>query len=229
MKPYFTLFGATHWAILIAIPLVGAALGWAMRRRPRAVRLSLGVFLLLNELTWYAYRLRVEGWRFPEGLPLELCDLALWMTIAAALTGRVWTLEVAYYAALGGGSQAVLTPDLWEPFPSYPTVYFFVAHGGMISVVLALIWGRVARPRPGSAWRAFAVVNLFAAGVGAFNAIFRTNYMYLCRKPANASLLDAMGPWPWYILAGEVVAFGVFVLLGLPFRRRGDSSREDDH
>lgn len=229
MKPYLELFGATHLAILIAIPLAGAALGRAARRHPRAVSTGAGAFLLLNELTWYVYRLRVEGWRFPEGMPLELCDLALWMTVAAALSGKVWALEVAYYAALGGGSQAVLTPDLWEPFPSYPTVYFFFAHGGMISVVLALIWGRVARPRPGSEWRALAVVNLFAAGVGAFNQVFRTNYMYLCRKPANPSLLDAMGPWPWYILAGEAVALGLFVLLGLPFRRRAGSSHEDHH
>jgi hypothetical integral membrane protein (TIGR02206 family) len=220
MKPNFVLFGATHWAILAAIPAAAAALGWAARRRPTPVRLGMGLFLLVNELVWYGYRLRTEGFRFPEALPLELCDLAMWMTIAAALSGRVWALEVAYYAAVGGGSQALLTPDLWEPFPSYPTVYFFVAHGGMIAVALALIWGRIARPRPGSAWRAFLALNLFAAAVGVFNLVFKTNYMYLCRKPASASLLDAMGPWPWYILSGEALALGIFLLLGLPFRRR---------
>jgi hypothetical integral membrane protein (TIGR02206 family) len=219
MKPYFVLFGATHWAIITAIPASAALLAWAARSRPKAVRLGLGVLLLVNELTWYGYRLRVEGFRFPEGLPLELCDLAMWMTIVAALTGRVWALELAYYAGVGGSSQAVLTPDLWEPFPSYPTVYFFLAHGGVIATVLALIWGRVARPRPGSAWRVFGVLNGFAAAVGLFNLVFKTNYMYLCQKPASASLLDAFGPWPWYIAAGEAFALGVFLLLGLPFRR----------
>ena len=225
MKPHLVLFGATHWAILLSIPAAAAALGWAARRNPKLVRLGLGFFLLVNELVWYAWRLRAEGWRFPEGLPLQLCDLALWMTIAAALGGRVWALEIAYYAGIGGSSQAVLTPDLWAPFPSYPTVYFFLAHGGLIATVLALIWGRIARPRPRSAWRAFAAVNLFALAVGAFNFVFKTNYMYLCRKPPSASLLDVLGPWPWYILAGEAFALGLFLLLGLPFRNSGDRLR----
>jgi hypothetical integral membrane protein (TIGR02206 family) len=227
MKPYFVLFGATHWAILAAIPASAAIFAWAARARPLPVRLGLGAFLLLNELVWYGYRLRVEGCRFPEGLPLQLCDLAVWMTIVAALSGRVWALEIAYYAGIGGSSQAVLTPDLWEPFPSYPTVYFFLAHGGLIAIVLALVWGRIARPRPGSPWRAFAVVNLFAVAVGLFNLAFKTNYMYLCRKPPSASLLDALGPWPWYIVAGEVFALGLFLLLGLPFRRATEARRLD--
>jgi len=133
---------------------------------------------------------------------------------------KPWTFEVAYFAGIGGSSQAVLTPDLWAPFLSYPTIYFFSAHGGLITAVLTLVWSGQARPRPGCLWRTLLVLNIYAAFVSAFNAAFGTNYMYLCRKPAGASLLDHLGPWPWYILSGEILALAVFWLLWLPFRRR---------
>jgi hypothetical integral membrane protein (TIGR02206 family) len=221
MDSDFELFGPAHLLILGSIPLLASLLAfWSRRSREPArwIPLSLGLFLLVNELIWYGYKLRYEGIRFPEGLPLQLCDLALWLTVFAALSLKPWAFEVAYFAGLGGSSMAVLTPDLWAPLLSYPSVYFFLAHGGVIVTILFLVWGRITTLRRGCLWRVFGILNLFAAAVGVFNVFFHTNYMYLCRKPAGASLLDYFGPWPLYIVVGEIVALGVFLLLYLPFR-----------
>ena len=76
------------------------------------------------------------------------------------------------------------------------------------------------RPLPGCVWRVMLALTGYALGLGLFNWVFATNYMYLCRKPAGASLLDFLGPWPVYLVVGEVVAAMLFSLLALPFRER---------
>jgi uncharacterized membrane protein YwaF len=46
--------------------------------------------------------------------------------------------------------------------------------------------------------------------------------MFLCQKPRNPSLLDLMGPWPWYLAGGGAAALALFWLLWLPVRWMGD-------
>lgn len=223
MQSDFRLFGPLHLFIIAAVPGIAAALAWAARRntpaRP-AIATVLGTFLMLNEVTWYIWRIRHEGWRYPEGLPLQLCDLSLWATVAALLTRNQWAYELSYFAGIAGAGMAILTPDLWAPTYSYPTAYFFLAHGTLVAGVLYMTWSGLARPRPGCVWRAMLMVNIFAMVVGLFNAVNRTNYFYLCRKPGGASLVDYLGPWPYYLVSVEFVMAFLFWLLWLPFRRK---------
>ena len=221
MATNFHLFGVTHIAILAAVVLLAAFLAAVQRRLPPAskgLRLGLAAVLLLDTSWWYGYMAWHGQSLFPSQLPLELCDVTLYLTVIALFTLSPAVFDLAYYYALAGTSMALLTPDLWEQFPSLPTVQFFIAHGLVVTAVLYLVWSRLARPRKHSVVRAILALNLLAALDGVFDWIFKTNFMYLRAKPANASLLDLFGSWPWYIVVTEGVAFVLFWLLYLPYR-----------
>jgi hypothetical integral membrane protein (TIGR02206 family) len=221
MPTYIQLFGPAHLFILCAVPLLAAVLAVVQRRLPpghKALRIGLATVLLLDSAVFYGYMALHGQLTFPDHLPLELCDASLCLVILALFTVSPAIFDLAYYGALGGATMALLTPNLWEPFPSFTTVQFFVAHGLIVAGALFLVWSGLAQPRPGSIGRAMQALNLFAVFVGTFDFIFNTNYMYLRAKPLNASLLNFLGPWPWYILVAEGVALFVFLLLYLPFR-----------
>jgi hypothetical integral membrane protein (TIGR02206 family) len=213
------LFGIVHLALLAGILAAASVMVMLCRGgvATRATRLVLGYGLALNELAWWAFRYSHEGLNL-RNLPLQLCDVTLWMTILACLTLYPLVVEFAYFAGLAGAGMALLMPDLWSPWPSYPAIYFFVAHGGTVAGIAILVFGRIAPLRAGAIWRAFGMLFGYSALIGALNAICGSNFMYLCRKPANASLLDALGPWPVYLATGAAAALLLFWLLWLPVR-----------
>lgn len=220
MNPYIHLFGPAHLAILAAVPAVAGLLAWAHRKLPTAangLRLGLGVVMLTNAIISYRWSHPLS---FPNDLPLELCDLSLFLAILSLFARTPAFFDLAYYWALAGASMALLTPNLNEPFPSFGTVEFFVTHGLTVTAVLYLVWSRQARPRKWSVLRAMIGINVVALIDGPIDYFFGTDYFFLRAKPANPSLLDYLGPWPLYIVSTEGVALILFLLLYLPVRRR---------
>jgi len=63
------------------------------------------------------------------------------------------------------------------------------------------------------------------------NQVLGSNYLFIAHKPETASLMDMLGPWPWYILSLEVIALAMCLLLYMPYairdqRARGNVSAE---
>jgi hypothetical integral membrane protein (TIGR02206 family) len=60
-------------------------------------------------------------------------------------------------------------------------------------------------------------MNVYILAVGAINAGLGSNYLFIMHKPETASLVDVLGPWPWYIVAMEVIGFVNCLILFAPF------------
>jgi hypothetical integral membrane protein (TIGR02206 family) len=220
MKTNFQLFGPAHIAILLSPFVIAAVLAAAKRLLPPAsqsLNYALAWLIALETLAWDIYLFARGQLSFPAHLPVELCDLTIYFTVAALFTLRPAVFELAWYAALAGCSMALLTPNLLEPFPSLADAQYFACHLLPVVAALYLVWTRQARPRRGSVARMMLATNILAAADGTLDWIYGSNYMYLRQKPVNVSLLSFLGPWPWYIASAEAVALGFFLLLYLPF------------
>jgi len=222
------LFGPIHLTLLLATVLAAIVLVRVCRSRPaarRPIRLVLGIGIMLNEFVWWIFRYSHEGIHVAN-LPLQLCDVTLWMSVLACLTLAPVIVGFAYFAGLAGAGMALLTPDLWSPWPTYPAIYFFVAHGAIVIAVAVLVFGGIVPLRPGAVWRAFGMLVGYACALGAFDALTGANYMYLCRKPHNASLLDVLGPWPVYLAVAAAVTLALFWGLWLLIRLTDVAGRQ---
>ena len=159
---------------------------------------------------------RSLSWEY--SLPLELCNLVLFACLISLFWPNRWTAEIAYFWGLGGVLQAILTPEVTRGFPSWEFILFFWGHGATLLAIVFLIATGGFRPRKGNIIRMIIALNIYGLAVGTIDAIMGWNYGYLCRKPVTPSLLDFLGPWPWYLLFIEFIALLSFLLLDLPWR-----------
>src|SRR6266852_1105451 len=147
------------------------------------------------------------------------------LVAAARLRPGPWTLPAA--RALAGTIQAIISPDLAQHFPSFPFIQYYVAHGGVVAAALFLVVGLGQWPRRRAVIWVAALTIVYAAVVGLLDAVTGADYLYLRAKPASATLLDLLGPWPWYIGWAALIGIALFLILGSPFliSRKGSADR----
>ncbi len=217
---------------LLFIAVLGYLIALACHYWPEAYRTWLGRALALSLVAYaatiYLRMAAAEELSVSYALPLELCHCVMIACVVSLLRPNRFASEIVYFCGLAGTLPAMITPDIGREFPSWDYVQFYWAHGTVLLAVVFLVAGKGFRPRRGSMWRVLAAVNMYAAVVGATDAAFGWNYGYLCDKPAHPSLMDYLGPWPWYLLSLEAVAIAAFCLLDLPWRlarRRANAAR----
>lgn len=218
--PQFTLFGPSHLAVLFLTGFVPGVLIVLARsrggeRRVRPIAWTLAAVLVVNQAVLLVFAVR---WGIvKEHLPLQLCDWATFTCAAALVWRHRLAYELSYFWGLAGTVQAVLTPDLAEDFPHPGFFVFHIAHSGIIVAVLFLTLGMGMRPSLRSIGRAFLWLQAYAAVTVLLNLALDMNYGYLLRKPERPSLLDWLGPWPWYIASLEALALVLFFFWYAPF------------
>lgn len=228
-----SVLAAEHIGALAAIAVVACFVVIAARLRPGEwttwVARGLAVVLVAAEIGWWIY-LAAGGSAHAQlatAFPLQLCDAAIFVAALALLTRQQLLVEVTYFWGLAGTLQALITPDLPQHFPSFPFFQYYVAHGGVVTAALFLVLGLRQWPGRNAVLRVAAITIVYVSLVGVIDALTGANYMFLRSKPLSGSVLDLMGPWPWYMLWATLLGMALLLILDAPFRvmRRRDQAR----
>jgi hypothetical integral membrane protein (TIGR02206 family) len=222
----FVAFGLSHGVVMVVLAVVAAALVVLGRHYrdtarqqllSRALALAFAVFLVPVEVYW----LLPWQWGIKYSLPLQLCDLAAMAAVWALWSHSSTAFALTYFWGLTLTSQAFVSPELTGPdFPSLQFVSFFGLHSLVLWAAIYLTWGVGLRPD----WHSYRAAVLVTIGWGAVmfavNRVAGTNYGFLTSKPRAASILDALGPWPWYLLSEVVLGAAAWALITWPWASR---------
>ena len=210
-------FSIAHDAALavLVVACVIAVIG--PRRWPgrwvRWAEWTLAAVVFAGWLGEYVADVILGTWTVKYSLPLQLTDAVSLATIAALLTRRQLFVELVYFWALSASLQAVLTPDLSNTFPDVFYFTYFAYHLGSITAACLLVFGCGRYPRRGAIWRVYGLTLVWTALAAIGDLATGGNYMYLSSRPIHNSLLNVMGPWPWYIASGAALALVLFAVL----------------
>ncbi|MFD1136259.1 YwaF family protein [Paenibacillus urinalis] len=184
------------------------------RKILRCILLSLLILSQLMLEVWYQI---YDLWDPAYTLPLELCSITLLLSCVMLVTRNRVLYIIVFYAGICGALAALLTPDLVYTFPHFRFIQFFIAHGSIIAAALYMTWIEQVRLTITSVPLSMLLLNLIAGIVWCFNQVFGANYMFLSHKPESPSILDMLGPYPYYILVEEWVAFVLFTMMYILF------------
>jgi len=218
----FEQYGPSHWAVIAVFAIGAVALVWTGRRQTEQQARRLGRILgALTALVYAAILIYVLTPPTLDSVPLQLTDLATVVGAYALWSQKQWAYALTYYWGLVLSTQALISPALQSPdFPHYQFLAFWAIHLMVVWAAIYLTWGRGMRPD----WRDFRIAVTVTVGWAVvtftFNRITGTNFGFLNRKPSTASLLDVMGPWPWYVFVGATMISVVWALMTWPWQRR---------
>lgn len=217
----FSLFGNQHLIVLVLMVAACIALPIFAKRflNPRqqlfllrlmAVTIALGAISYVIILAW------LGDFNYKTDLPLDICNIT-----AVALPFLMWNPkfkyhEVLYFWILAGTLQAIITPHLFNGFPNFIFIKYWVVHAGLVVFTIYATVVFDLKPTLRSIWRAFVALQGYVIFIVIVNLLIGSNYVYVLAKPPTASLLDYLGPWPWYLLVCELLCLFLFFLAFLP-------------
>ncbi|WP_026584897.1 YwaF family protein [Bacillus sp. J33] len=228
----FSAFTASHILMIVLFAAVSGLL-YFLRVRLRQIdcwiRGTMFFLLFVLELFYHIWLFKGGHWDLSYTLPLHLCSISLILCLVLLATKSRTVFQIVYFIGIIGAMMSISTPEIFLGFPHFRYFQFFITHNLIILTCLYFVFVHQYRPTGKGLLKSFLFLNISASAAFLANKLTGGNYMFLSYKPNSTSLLDYLGPYPYYILVLEAVASFLFLLLLAPFQwiERKNARMED--
>lgn len=220
----FVRWSTVHWTVLACVALLAVGMMWGGSRLQERKRVIIGkilgaVFLLTFFIETFGRIIRDHWEPWQDRLPLHFCSLMTLVCFIALWYRKPWACATAYFGVLVASVQGLITPMLYEGFPSSAFFAFFVGHGLLLISALYLPCVLKWRARPWDDVKTLLWCDLYLLAIIPLNMWLGTNYGFTQHAP-EGSLLEHCGSAPWYLLNLQIPALILLRLLYLTVRSR---------
>ncbi len=224
MEPQpFIILGTSHLVTLAIILCLAIFFPRNYRDKPvsqkeniaKILGISIIALELIKPFLWHSM-----DYPWIRLLPIHMCSLSGFFIGIFLLTNRRLFFEVAFFWGIGGGINALITPDVTMTFPDPKYVLFFLGHGLlMVNIGYACI---ALSNRP----TFHSVKNGIFFSLGALPFIYLinlllgppANYWYLGAKPTEGqSIMDFFPDPPLHIPLLVIIGAFLFLLIYSPY------------
>ncbi|HOJ63698.1 MAG TPA: TIGR02206 family membrane protein [Spirochaetota bacterium] len=216
----FHIFSLEHFIpilIIILIIIILAIFKKNIKKIAFFIEITLISLIVILYTFYYIWLNSHNLFDYKDDLPLELCDIMLFLTIPLFITKNRYIFELNYFIGIGGAIYALLTPALYYGFPHFIYFFFFLYHFLIIFAPFFMIFIYNLKVSFFSLIRSFIALNIIGFTIYIVDIVIDANYMFLREKPYGITLFSIMGDWPIYIILSEIIAIISFFILYLPF------------
>lgn len=224
MENKFVLFSDQHLITIgigFAVSILLIFLGFFTERKQLFAKM-IAVLVLGVKVAELVYRHNYFGETVTQLLPLHLCPIVIILSIFMMFFHSEALFQPVYFWSMGA-FFAIFMPELREGMSDFASQSFYITHFFILfSTVYAFIHFRF-RPTTAGFIVSFLLLITLAFIMYFVNIQLGTNYLYVNQPPVTKSLVDFMGPWPYYIFSLAGIYLTLSFVLYLPFKRNKKS------
>ncbi len=219
----FNIFGTYHLVTLAVILCVAIFFPRTYKDKPVSQKENtakiLGISIIALELVkpfiWHSM-----DYPWIRLIPIHMCSLSGLFIGIFLLTKKRLFFEIAFFWGIGGGINALITPDVTLTFPDPKYVLFFLGHGLLVVNIGYACIALSNRPTFKSVKNGIFFSLAVLPVIYIINLLLGppANYWYLGAKPTEGqSLMDFFPDPPLHIPLLIIIGAFLFLLIYLPY------------